>query len=181
MFACGSGGTAAGITLGFALSHHHNKDEHTMPKIHAIGVCDSPEYFYNEVNNIAQEMGFDVTELKKPFKETQGEDSLEFVKDNLIPHQGKGLGYAHSTQEELDFITNFALETGIVLDPVYSGKALYHFIMHELDEHPENYEDSKILFWHTGGSLGNYDKIEALSTTLQKSSQVTRMDVYGKK
>lgn len=180
VFACGSGGTAAGITLGFALSHHYNSNENSMPEIHAIGVCDSPEYFYNEVNDIATEMGLDMSNLKS-FESVKAENSLDFIKQNLIPHQGKGLGYAASTQEELEFITAFALETGIVLDPVYSGKALYHFIEHELSEHPEMYKDSKVLFWHTGGSLGNYEKIDAMSTILEKSSPVTRLDVYGKK
>eukprot|EP01083_Nonionella_stella_P263942 895966_1 len=55
VFACGSGGTATGITLGFALSHM--KDTDRLPKLHAIGVCDTPDYFYNEVASIADEMG----------------------------------------------------------------------------------------------------------------------------
>jgi D-cysteine desulfhydrase len=176
VFACGSGGTATGITLGFALSHM--KDTDRLPKLHAIGVCDTPDYFYNEVASIADEMGIDMSLLNSS---STGESTLEFIRQHLTPHQGKGLGYAASTQEELDFITNFALETGIVLDPVYSGKALYHFIFHELEENPDLYKNSNVLFWHTGGSLGNYDKIDALSSTLEISSPVTRLDVYGKK
>ena len=37
--------------------------------------------------------------------------------------QHVGLGYAQSTEEELKFITEVSRQTGVVLDPVYSGKA----------------------------------------------------------
>jgi len=117
-----------------------------MPKIHPIGVCDTPEYFYNEIANIANEMGIHA-ELVSSL--TQVDNVLDFIRQIVTPHQGKGLGYAMSTQEELDFIARFAIETGIVLDPVYSGKALYHFVMHELNDHPEMFQDSNVLFWHT--------------------------------
>jgi hypothetical protein len=30
----------------------------------------------------------------------------------MILHQGKGLGYAVNTDEELDFVSQFAVETG---------------------------------------------------------------------
>ena len=181
VFACGSGGTATGISLGFALSHIFEKNIEEIPKIHAIGVCDTPEYFQKEVASVTDEMGFDISSLKKASSSTiKAENTLDFIKQILTPHQGKGNGYAMSTKEELDFISNFAIEAGIVLDPVYSGKALYHFIMHELHEHPNLYKDSTILFWHTGGSLGLYDKIDLLSSIAKKSSPVTRLDVYGK-
>lgn len=62
VFACGSGGTAAGIGLGFALSFITDVEQ--MPKIHAVGVCDTPEYFHNEVANIAEEMGLDISSLE---------------------------------------------------------------------------------------------------------------------
>ena len=179
VFACGSGGTAAGISLGFALSHIFQNNEQNIPKIHAVGVCDTPEYFYNEVANIANEMG-----LTFPSSFSSRSSTLEFVQRILNPLQGKGLGYAASTKEELEFIAKFAMETGIVLDPVYSGKALYHFVMHELVEQPNLYKDSTVLFWHTGGSLGLFDKVDGssvLSPMLEQSSPVTRLDVYGTK
>ena len=39
----------------------------------------------------------------------------KFVRESLTIYQGKGIGYASSTPEELNFIVNFALETGISL------------------------------------------------------------------
>ena len=54
VFACGSGGTAAGISCGVALAFSNERNLH-LPQVHAIGVCDSPEYFYNEILNISRE------------------------------------------------------------------------------------------------------------------------------
>jgi 1-aminocyclopropane-1-carboxylate deaminase/D-cysteine desulfhydrase-like pyridoxal-dependent ACC family enzyme len=81
----------------------------------------------------------------------------------MTVHQGKGLGYAISTAEELQFCTDFAVETGIILDPVYSGKALYHFVTNVFGADPEAYRGTTILFWHTGGALGMYDKGDDLN------------------
>ena len=65
-------------------------------------------------------------------------------------------------------------------DPVFSGKALFQF-MNEIKQNPESYRNTSVLFWHTGGSLGLFDKIESLNGSLQSISPVERMDVYGKK
>ena len=145
VFASGSGGTAAGISIGLALAHGVEDSARRSPEVHAIGVCDSPDYFYEFVAGLADEMGL---KLKS---ETSTES---FVRSAMTVHQGKGRGYAVSTPEELDFITNFAIETGIVLDPVYSGKALYHFITNSLEKDPDKFRGSNILLWHTGKLIG---------------------------
>ena len=138
VFACGSGGTAAGISLGMALAF---RAEHSSPTVHAIGVCDDPDYFYGYCAGIANQMG-----LHTP----DGSSSEAFLRKHMKIHQGKGLGYASSTAEELGFITDFALETGVSLDPVYSGKALYHFITEVLQNDLASFQGKNILFWHTG-------------------------------
>jgi D-cysteine desulfhydrase len=157
VFSSGSGGTAAGISLGLALC-----PDLKGPRVHAVGVCDDPDYFYQHVSQIATDMG-----LKK-------EGILDFIKQSMTVHQGKGLGYAVATEEELAFCQQFAIETGIVLDPVYTGKALYHFVTHIVDE---TFRDSTVLFWHTGGGLGMYDKGDDLIL----SPLAKRLDVYGTK
>lgn len=178
VFACGSGGTATGITLGMALAHgacgSRTLQSVSTPKVHAIGVCDNPDYFYKTVAEIADEMGLTLPDF------LQCDTTETFIRQHLTAHQGKGLGYASSTQEELDFVTNFALETGIALDPVYSGKALYHFMTHILEEDPEEYRGKNVLFWHTGGALGLYDKVQDLSDMMGGVSPVQRLDIYGK-
>jgi D-cysteine desulfhydrase len=165
VFACGSGGTAAGIGLGIGLAYKDSSD--TPPQVHAIGVCDSPDYFYGHVSEIAREMDLQVPE---------GTPIETFVRDTMIVHQGKGQGYAVSTPEELEFITNFAIETGIVLDPVYSGKALYNFFKDILQTEGEQYRGKSILFWHTGGALGLYEQ----GNMLNFKSPAKRLDFYGK-
>uniref|UniRef100_A0A7S1CYU7 Tryptophan synthase beta chain-like PALP domain-containing protein n=1 Tax=Cyclophora tenuis TaxID=216820 RepID=A0A7S1CYU7_CYCTE len=161
VFACGSGGTAAGIALGLAMC------ESLSPQVHAVGVCDDPDYFYDYVAGIAEEMGL----------ESDEGGTLDFIQQHMTAHQGKGLGYASSTPEELEFVSQFSLETGIALDPVYSGKALFHFVTKVLTANPDDYRGKNILFWHTGGALGMYDKGNDLS--LDTIAPVYRLDVYG--
>jgi len=172
VFACGSGGTAAGIATGIALAYAAKQNNKTIPKVHGIGVCDNPDYFYAFVAGIVQDMGLVLPD---------GTSSVEdFIRQHLIVHQGKGLGYAMSTKEELEFVSSFARDTGIVLDPVYSGKAFYNFMLQLVDEQPNDFRGKTILFWHTGGALGLYDKCHDMETDLVQSSPCTRIDIYNK-
>ena len=59
VFACGSGGTATGIALGLCLAFQQSTTS-PPPVVHAIGVCDDPDYFYSFVAEIAKEMGLSV-------------------------------------------------------------------------------------------------------------------------
>ncbi|WP_309642607.1 pyridoxal-phosphate dependent enzyme [Flavobacterium sp.] len=61
-------------------------------------------------------------------------------------------GYGKVTPELIDFINRFYLETGIPLDPIYTGKMVFGVI----DLIQKNYfpEGSKILMIHTGGLQG---------------------------
>jgi len=164
VFATGSGGTLAGITIGLQLYYRHCS-RIPAPTIHAVGVCDDPDYFYNMLEKIGEAMGLSA--------------NMDTFREWVQIHQGKALGYAVSTPEEMEFIQQFARCTGIVLDPVYSGKALYHFI-NLMKENPEQYRNSKVLFWHTGGSLGIYERDNELMASLKDTSRVQRLDVYGK-
>ena len=172
VFACGSGGTAAGIALGVALAFGGGAaHQATLPTVHAIGVCDDPDYFYKFVARIADEMGF--------VSHEEGLTTEDFIRRHMVVHQGKGLGYAQSTADELDFVAQFAQATGMVLDPVYSGKALYQFVK-VMEENPDDFRDSNVLFWHTGGALGMFDKVASLTSKVADISPVERLDVYGK-
>ncbi|KAL8105718.1 hypothetical protein AgCh_029491 [Apium graveolens] len=73
----------------------------------------------------------------------------------------KEVGYAMSTTEELKFVKEVAEVTGFILDPVYSGKAAYG-MMKEMAENPTKWEGRRVLFIHTGGLLGPFDKTEEL-------------------
>lgn len=63
-----------------------------------------------------------------------------------------GLGYAKSRPEEMEFIWDFVSQTGIILDPVYTGKAMYGIFSELLEQHWR--EKENILFIHSGGAFG---------------------------
>ena len=63
-----------------------------------------------------------------------------------------GLGYAKSRPEELATIRDVARADGVVLDPVYTGKA-FHGVVTELRANPRRFGDA-IAFVHTGGMFG---------------------------
>jgi D-cysteine desulfhydrase len=192
--ACGSGGKAAGVAVGMALYHRYYYSNRRGPHVHAMAVCDDPEYFYNFVTDIVTEMG-----LVVPPNDNDNDDSVvvnsvqDYVRSCLTVHQCKGQGYAVSTSDELQFLADFARQSGIVLDPVYTGKALYGFYQ-LLRDNPDQFRGGdgggRILFWHTGGALGLYDKSPDLhpflrtatssSSSQQQRRQITRLDVYGK-
>ena len=186
VFACGSGGTAAGIVLGMALAHGaldasiiDSTAANRMPQLHAVGVCDDPDYFFATVADIANQMGLS---LPKDDSSSKYKTTEEFIRAHLTVHQGKGLGYAQSTDEELGFVSKLARTTGIVLDPVYSGKALYRFWRDVIQQDNESFRNKTILFWHTGGALGLFDKCDELrsKTSMQHNSPCQRLDIYGK-
>ena len=48
-----------------------------------------------------------------------------------------------------------------------------------MEEEPETYRNKSILFWHTGGSIGLYEKGDDLSKRFSSVSHVKRLDAYG--
>ena len=154
VFACGSGGTATGLALGARLASLGSK-------IHAVGVCDSPDYFYNHIEEVSALLGVDFSKIGYP-------------RDWCTVYRGQGLGYAKSTEEELNFIQRVSMTTGIIVDPVYSGKALYYFSQSVNRSEAGIQDGESILFIHTGGVLGLYDKVDQLSSG---EGMVTKMSV----
>lgn len=137
--AVGSGGTFAGLYLG-------NKLTNSGKKIVGINVCDTAEYFKERVSEILKE-------VKTYIPDTE----FEISKDDMCIIDGYvGDGYAVSKTEELDFICDFAEAEGIILDPVYTGKAM-RGLYTEIKK--GTFKDSKnILFIHTGGLFGLFSK-----------------------
>ncbi|KAG7020018.1 putative D-cysteine desulfhydrase 1, mitochondrial [Cucurbita argyrosperma subsp. argyrosperma] len=147
--ACGSGSTVAGLALGSWLST-------LKAKIRAFSVCYDPDYFHKLVQGLLDGLH-------------AGVDSHDIVEIQ----DAKCLGYAISTPDELNFVKEVPESTGVVLDPVYSGKAAYGMMI-DMSENPKKWEGRKILFIHTGGLLGLYAKADQLGSMLGKCS---RLDV----
>jgi len=73
-------------------------------------------------------------------------DELEVI-DGYV-----GKGYGLSRKVELDLMKSVAKDTGIILDPVYSGKAMLGLVDQiKTRSFPEK---ERILFLHTGGGFG---------------------------
>ncbi|KAK9798127.1 hypothetical protein WJX73_003347 [Symbiochloris irregularis] len=142
VMACGSGGTTAGIALANYLSGH-------KARVWAFGVCDDPEYFYSFIQGLLDELG-------------AGSNKIGATARDLVTCvQAKGGGYAISSSAELQFMQHIAQSSGIILDPVYSGKAAKG-LLEAMSSNPADWSGRRIVFLHTGGLLGMYDKLPQL-------------------
>lgn len=130
----GSGGTYGGLYLGNLIHGAHRR-------IVGVNISADAPYFQKVISEIVM-------------------DSLKILDQNTVisPESVEildgyaGLGYALSQRHEIDFIKDFAQKEGIILDPVYTGKAMRGLVK-EIEK--GTFESSKnILFIHTGGLLG---------------------------
>ncbi|ERJ11002.1 D-cysteine desulfhydrase family protein [Haloplasma contractile] len=138
VLAVGSGGTYSGLFLA-------NKLLKRDSTVYGINVCDDACYFKNQIANV----------LKDSFQYVDVE--LEFSKNEINILDGYvGEGYAVSRPEELRFIRYLAKLEGVILDPVYTGKAMYGLV-NEIKSGNLNHHKN-ILFIHTGGLFGLFPK-----------------------
>ncbi|WP_422484559.1 D-cysteine desulfhydrase family protein [Gudongella sp. DL1XJH-153] len=130
----GSGGTFAGLYAG-------NRLDGEKRDIIGINISASADHFKKVVAGLVEDMksyvdiGFTVN-----------------PKDVSIIDGYPGLGYAISQDVELQFIKRLARLEGIILDPVYTGKAMYGLVEEIKNGNLDKYKN--ILFIHTGGIFG---------------------------
>jgi len=132
--ATGSGGTQAGLTIG-AVAHHLDA------QVHGIAVCDDTQYFIDKVNE-------DIDEWQQRYGRWTLRDQLvvSAIDDYIGPCYGEAGPEIYRTIEHV------ARTEGILLDPVYTGKAFYGMLK-EIGK--GTFDDSgDIVFIHTGGSYG---------------------------
>ena len=95
-----------------------------------------------------------ILEMERLCENTSYFESWKEKKCQVMPlsdfHFG---GYGKTTNELELFIEGFKQTTGIPLDTVYTGKAMYGLLKSIKDE---NLRDKRILFIHTGGIQENY-------------------------
>lgn len=120
--AAGTGTTAAGIYSGI-------KDKFLDSRLHIVPVLKHGEFIKTEI------------EKYLPI-DTQLSVHTSF-------HFG---GYAKVNDELLRFIISYHRQTGILLDPIYTGKMV--FALHQLAENDLFKSGSKILWIHSGGLQG---------------------------
>jgi D-cysteine desulfhydrase len=131
VFACGSGGTAAGVALGASRFG-------VTGEVRPMAVCDDRRTFEDVIDRI-------VTEARA-LEPTLGDPANVVVDDGA-----KGPAYGVATRAQRELIVSVARRTGLVLDPVYTGKAFAGLCdlarTGELDH-------KRVLFLHTGGLPG---------------------------
>jgi len=130
--ACGSGGTAAGVALG---ATHHG----VARSVRAMAVCDDVAYFEGVIARIVSEA--------RAIDRTLGEPAPLVVDD-----AAKGPAYAVSTRQQRETIVRVARTAGLVLDPVYTGKAMHGLKL--AVERGDVARGARVLFLHTGGLPG---------------------------
>jgi D-cysteine desulfhydrase family pyridoxal phosphate-dependent enzyme len=132
LFASSSGGTQAGLLLGAKLHEYRGS-------ITGISVDLSASELTNRVSRLIQEAS-----------EWLGREVAVIPKDISILDDFLGEGYGVVGSSERNAITQFAQLEGILLDPVYTGRAAGG--MMELIRQGWIGSEERILFWHTGGT-----------------------------
>ncbi|MCX5745257.1 MAG: D-cysteine desulfhydrase family protein [Proteobacteria bacterium] len=137
VYACGSGGTGAGLVMGAKLFGLAARGI----RVAGVNVCDDRRYFVDGIMAICAD-----AEARWQLGANVGEDDIDIVDGHV------GLGYARSRPEELATIGEVCRTDGIVFDPVYTGKA-FHGVVTELARDPRRF-GAAVAFVHTGGMFG---------------------------
>jgi D-cysteine desulfhydrase len=129
--ATGSAGTLAGLHLGKDLLG-------LRARLWGVAVCDNEAYFRSRVLEIASE-----------FRDRFGIGSIRNPESIRVVEGYRGPGYAKTYPRLLEMIRCLAAEEGLLLDPVYTGKAFLALCDLVTDETIPPGEE--VLFLHTGG------------------------------
>lgn len=131
--ASGSGGTQAGLSLGVEL--------HQVPAtVWGVNVCDDEQYFLDKV-------AADAADWRRRYPDVPEVDVRTRVIDGYVGH-----GYGIADDAVFGLIAELAALEGLVLDPVYTGKAFSGMLAEITQGRFEGCRD--IVFMHTGGIFG---------------------------
>lgn len=158
--ACGSGGTAAGVGLGAARFG-------VARETWAFAVCDDRETFEKTIARIAIEArGHDPSLPPVAFVEPGGGAAVapDGAARVVVDDRAKGPAYGVMSDDQKRFLVKVARATGLVLDPVYTGKALWGVA--NAVENGDIRFGSRVLFLHTGGLPGLLAQGEELRSAL---------------
>lgn len=120
--AAGTGTTAAGLAMGIATAQ-------AATQLHVVPVLKGASFIELEM-----------AALGAPLSHSTLHGDYHFG------------GYAKTKPELIQFVKDFVAHTGIMIEPTYTGKALY--AMHDLIAQDYFEENSNILFIHSGGLTG---------------------------
>jgi D-cysteine desulfhydrase len=133
-YACGSGGTGAGIELGVRLAGWSGA------RPIGFAVCNDAAYFRERIAGLCAEARGRWPGLPEV---PAGEIAVD---DGSV-----GPGYAEATAEGLALIGRVARSDGVLLDPVYTGKAMLGVASRS---RRGALPGGRVVFVHTGGAFG---------------------------
>jgi D-cysteine desulfhydrase family pyridoxal phosphate-dependent enzyme len=131
VFGTSSGGTHAGLVLGQRVFGYSGK-------VLGISIDEPEDWLKTRVSILASEAS-----------EKMGE-RIDFTREDILANEEYcKAGYGVLTDAEREAVTMFAKYEGLLLDPVYTGRAAAGM----LDLIRKDYfkRDETVLFWHTGG------------------------------
>ena len=131
VFGTSSGGTHAGLVLGQRVFGYQGK-------VLGISIDEPEEWLKTRVSALASDAS-----------EKLGE-RIEFTPEDVFANEDYcKAGYGVLTGAEREAVSMFAKYEGLLLDPVYTGRAaagMLHLIRKKFFK-----KDETVLFWHTGG------------------------------
>jgi D-cysteine desulfhydrase len=131
VFGTSSGGTHAGLVLGQRVFGFKGK-------VLGISIDESEEWLKTHISKLASDTS-----------EKMGE-GIEFGPADVLANADYcGAGYGVLTEAEREAVRLFAKYEGLLLDPVYTGRAAAGMI--DLIRKGFFERDKTVLFWHTGG------------------------------
>ena len=131
VFGTSSGGTHAGLVLGQRVFGY-------MGKVLGISIDEPEDWLKTRVSALASDAS-----------EKMGE-RINFTREDVLANEAYcKAGYGVLTDAEREAVRLFAKYEGLLLDPVYTGRAAAGMI--DLIRQGFFRKDETVLFWHTGG------------------------------
>lgn len=155
--ATGSGGTQAGLIVGFHL---------TEIKIPVLGISielskpAQEEEVYDLVRRTSEYLG-----LKQPPPRSDVEVNSDYVGD----------GHEIPTDDTLNAVTTVARYESVLLDPTYTARAMDGLIDLIVNKHRFG-NDKNILFLHGGGAVGLFGYLSRINKFLTRDGQKRSRD-----
>jgi D-cysteine desulfhydrase len=131
VFGTSSGGTHAGLVLGQRLFGYRGK-------VLGISIDEPEEWLKTRVSELASEASEKLDER------------IDFTREDVLANEEYcKAGYGVLTDAEREAVRLFARHEGLLLDPVYTGRAAAGMI--DLIRKGFFKKEETVLFWHTGG------------------------------
>lgn len=131
VFGTSSGGTHAGLVLGQRVFGYQGK-------VLGISIDEPEEWLKSRVSALASDASEKIGQR------------IDFTRDDVLANEEYcRAGYGVLTEAEREAVKLFAKLEGLLLDPVYTGRAAAGMI--DLIRRGLFSKDEIVLFWHTGG------------------------------